>query len=217
MLLKKILKTSFLIILVNSVLACSHNNDKAQNNSQVRYEQKKDISAEDRRLIEEYNHIIEDLVNGDENKYQQELKLFLPKASQIKDSIERNNILMNIYMQTKQYKNAYKLNDVQIQEDPTANRLAFRCQILELLNKEQSVIKQCYEVSAKAIKVELEQIQKNDPMYNYAEFTYYLEMYRAGHTEYKEKMRQALSSIKDESMKMNANIWYEDAVSRVSN
>ncbi|WP_445116664.1 hypothetical protein [Acinetobacter sp. WZC-1] len=85
-------------------------------------------------------------------------------------------------------------------------------QLLEFLKKEKNIKKQCYEISAKSIKKELNRISKSDPMYSYAEFTYFLEMYRAGHLEYKEKMQESLSSITDESIKINANIWYEDAI-----
>lgn len=116
-------------------------------------------------------------------------------------------------MQIKQYEEAYNLNEILINQNKTANRVAFRCQLLELLNKDESTKNQCYEISAKLIKENLNTISKNDPMYSYAEFVYFLEMYRAGHNEYKAKMQTALSLIKDQSLKMNANIWYEDAIS----
>lgn len=203
----------FLLIVINSTFACSNDNIKENNKIEVESNEVDKLSLDDRRLIDEYNGISDSLIN-DSSKFKQQLILFLPKAFKIKNRNERNNILMNIYTQTEQYEEAYKLNETLIKENPTTANIAFRCQILELLDKDLNIKKQCYETSAKSIKKELSSISERDPMYNYAEFVYFLEMYRAGHVEYKEKMKTALSLIEDESSKMNANIWYEDAVSK---
>ena len=70
-----------------------------------------ELSTEDKRLIDEYNKILQHLTSGNEEKFLQELNYFLPKVEKIKNNKEKNNILMNIYIQQKQYKKAYDLNN----------------------------------------------------------------------------------------------------------
>ena len=213
MLINKALKLCMFFIFIGTAFACSFKNkEENYTESEAKIVESEILSLADRKTIDEYNQIITTYIMDDENKFHEKLKLFTPKALQIQNKNEKNNILMNIYMQTKQYNNAYKLNELLINKKETANRVAFRCQLLELLDKDKSTKKECYEISAKLMKENLNKIQKNDPMYSYSEFLYFLEMYKAGHKEYREKMETALSLIKDQSLKMNANIWYEDAI-----
>ncbi|WP_445116663.1 hypothetical protein [Acinetobacter sp. WZC-1] len=131
---KRVLKLCLLSIVISGGFACGYEKNNFENKLASDLEKKSKLSASDRKSIEEYNQISEHLKNGDEIKFHQELRLFLPKALKIQNNQERNNILMNIYMQTEQYGEAYKLNELQIEQNPTANKIAFRCQCRLPLN-----------------------------------------------------------------------------------
>ena len=107
---KNILNIFFSIFILVSLPACSNANEEEKKS--VKSEEKVILSSEDRALISEYNNISTYLINGDEQKFREELNLFLPRAHQIKNENERNNIIMNIYMQTKKYNEAYDFNQL---------------------------------------------------------------------------------------------------------
>ncbi|MFX9684597.1 hypothetical protein ABTP08_21285, partial [Acinetobacter baumannii] len=76
----------------------------------------------------------------------------------------REMALMNIYMLSGMYKEAYELNEQQIKENPLPQRIMFRCTLLEKLNEAKVKIQQCHEASAQLIQTELSKsTSKNDP------------------------------------------------------
>lgn len=208
---KNILNIFFSIFILVSLPACSNANEEVKKS--VKSEEKVSLSSEDQALINEYNNISTYLINGDELKFREELNLFLPRAHQIKNENERNNIIMNIYMQTKKYSEAYDFNRLLIKNNPeNLSRNTFQCQLLEIMDKEKLVINSCYENIAKKIKRTLEQMDKSDPLYLENNFTYYAMSYKAGHQQYKKEMENLINSTSDEDQKSKFKNYFEIVV-----
>ena len=209
---KNILNIFFSIFILVSLLACSKANEVEKKS--VKSEEKVILSSEDRALISEYNNISTYLINGDEQKFREELNLFLPRAHQIKNENERNNIIMNIYMQTKKYNEAYDFNQLLMKNNPeNLSRNTFQCQLLEIMDKEKLVINSCYEKLAQKIKKTLEQMDKSDPLYLENNFTYYAMSYKSGHQQYKKEMENLINLTSDEDQKSKFKSYFEIIVS----
>ena len=209
---KNILNIFFSIFILVSLPACSNANEEEKKS--VKSEEKVILSSEDRALISEYNNISTYLINGDEQKFREELNLFLPRAHQIKNENERNNIIMNIYMQTKKYNEAYDFNQLLMKKNPeNLSRNTFQCQLLEIMDKEKLVINSCYEKLAQKIKKTLEQMDKSDPLYLENNFTYYAMSYKSGHQQYKKEMENLINLTSDEDQKSKFKSYFEIIVS----
>ena len=209
---KNILNIFFSIFILVSLPACS--NASEEEKKSVKSEEKVILSSEDRALISEYNNISTYLINGDEQKFREELNLFLPRAHQIKNENERNNIIMNIYMQTKKYNEAYDFNQLLMKNNPeNLSRNTFQCQLLEIMDKEKLVINSCYEKLAQKIKKTLEQMDKSDPLYLENNFTYYAMSYKSGHQQYKKEMENLINLTSDEDQKSKFKSYFEIIVS----
>ena len=209
---KNILNIFFSIFILVSLPACSNANEEEKKS--VKSEEKVILSSEDRALISEYNNISTYLINGDEQKFSEELNLFLPRAHQIKNENERNNIIMNIYMQTKKYNEAYDFNQLLMKNNPeNLSRNTFQCQLLEIMDKEKLVINSCYEKLAQKIKKTLEQMDKSDPLYLENNFTYYAMSYKSGHQQYKKEMENLINLTSDEDQKSKFKSYFEIIVS----
>ena len=209
---KNILNIFFSIFILVSLPACSNANEEEK--KCVKSEEKVILSSEDRALISEYNNISTYLINGDEQKFREELNLFLPRAHQIKNENERNNIIMNIYMQTKKYNEAYDFNQLLMKNNPeNLSRNTFQCQLLEIMDKEKLVINSCYEKLAQKIKKTLEQMDKSDPLYLENNFTYYAMSYKSGHQQYKKEMENLINLTSDEDQKSKFKSYFEIIVS----
>ena len=209
---KNILNIFFSFFILVSLPACSNANEEEKKS--VKSEEKVILSSEDRALISEYNNISTYLINGDEQKFREELNLFLPRAHQIKNENERNNIIMNIYMQTKKYNEAYDFNQLLMKNNPeNLSRNTFQCQLLEIMDKEKLVINSCYEKLAQKIKKTLEQMDKSDPLYLENNFTYYAMSYKSGHQQYKKEMENLINLTSDEDQKSKFKSYFEIIVS----
>lgn len=197
---KMLLNICLLVLLFNGISACGYEKNKPEND--IKLEGKVTLSSEDRSFIEEYNEIGVYLLNGNEQKFRKELKLFLPKAFQIENDKERNNILMNIYMQTKMYPEALELNSSLIKNYPNnVNARKFQCLLLKTLNESDSKTKNCYVTLSTILKANLDTLKSNDPMYRYTEWAYFSAMLHAGNSEYQEKLKSIVSSQKDTDSK----------------
>lgn len=203
-----LIKFFLYIAVLSSFSLYGYGQEKTEN--QMPLEEKNTLSLEDKHFVDEYNKISEYLVNGNEQEFRKQLKLFLPKAIQIKNDQQRNNILMNIYLQNEQYQQAYDLNEKLLAQKPKAlNREIFRCQLYEMMKKIPVQISNCYENSAQKVKNELTKISESDPQYLEGKFTYNLLLYRAGHHEYKQKMQELIKLIPDETVRSRFQNYYE--------
>ena len=201
-----------LVLFSNCISACGYEKNKPEND--IKLEGKVTLSSEDRSLIEEYNEVGEYLLNGNEKKFREELKLFLPKAFQIENDKERNNILMNIYMQTKMYPEALELNSSLIKNYPNnVNARKFQCLLLKTLNESDSKIKNCYVTLSTILKNNLDILKSDDPMYVYTEWAYFSAMFHAGNSEYQEKLKSIVSTQKDTDSKFQFETMYDAEIS----
>lgn len=192
--------------------SCTPDNSAHQKSIQDR-DPAQSITPADQKIIDKYNQTSELLRSGKSDEFYKTLEKLLPEITQIQNKNEREKIQMNIYLLLNMNNEAYRLNESQLKENPTPARLSFRCHLMTLLNKDKNTLKQCYITSASAMKKALENLPKNDALYSYAEFAYFLEMYRAGNPEYKDKMKQSIDQMTDESIKSSATIAYEDVAS----
>jgi CHASE3 domain sensor protein len=99
------------------------------------------------------------------------------------------------------YQEAYDLNNKRLAENPSTQKQFVKCELMKSLKLAQEMMKSCHEKTAQGIQKELESTPKDDPSYPYLEWFFLLEMYQAGHDEYKQKMEQFIKSTKDETMK----------------
>lgn len=207
----------FFLVSSLTITACGNTANDVKNDDPANkvIDLKDQLSVNDKKIIENYNNVASNVItSGDENKIKNALTPLIPDIKNIEDKKQRERILMNVYLLLNMNKEAYILNEQQLKEKNTTSKLVFKCQLLKKLNEKQNTIQQCHEAAANAIKQDLSASQKNDPMYPFAEFSYFLEMYQAGHQEYLSKMKNSIDAMKDESMKQGALIMYEDVINK---
>ncbi|ENU92121.1 hypothetical protein F971_02008 [Acinetobacter vivianii] len=194
----------FIISTVFLASGCSNASDSATNSENVAQEQKapKQFSPEDQKIIDKYNAYFGANRAVDDHLFQKQMKEILPEIGKISDKHEREKLQMNIYLSLEKYEDAYALNESQLAENPNSiTRLIFKCHLLSQLGKGKDQVSQCHNTAAKQIKIELDKTDKSSPDYAQAEFTYYAQMYKAGHVEYKYKAQNLISSTKDIKLK----------------
>jgi len=170
----------------------------------------KALSAEDQKIIDKHNEYVQKYSMEDKEVFQKHMREILPEVDKITDKRKRELLQMNIYMILNDYDKAHALNDKQLAEKPNDTaRLTFRCQLLTLQKKESTLINQCYENVADVLKVELDKPEnKANPDYKIGEFSYLYAKYKAGHTEYKQKMQEYIAATKDEKIKASLTSLY---------
>lgn len=197
---KIIISLCLLYLFSLNLSACEHKN----NNLTVVEGQ--ELSSTDKALIEEYNMFFDYLRNGDEKKFHESLKKFLGKVELIQNSDERNNILMNIYMQLGMNKEAYELNEKLIIKKPMVSRFIFRCQLMDLLKHDEKTVQRCHAIAGSEI---FKVLDKTSPTFEYDELAYFIEMYKGGYHEYHNKIKTSIEALKDEDMKAKFLYIYE--------
>nr|EHZ7605402.1 hypothetical protein [Acinetobacter baumannii] len=203
---RKLIST-IVLISVFGVTACSKaSNEQAKVDTTEKSSSqnvKTELSASDKAILDRYETITNEVVTaGEDEKIKQTLAPLIPEIKKVTAKKQREMALMNIYMLSGMYKEAYELNEQQIKEKPLPQRIMFRCTLLEKLNEGKVKIQQCHEASAQLIQTELSKSSsKNDPQYRDAEFVYLTEMYKAGHTDYKAKIQKFIDETKDVASK----------------
>ncbi|MCU4639153.1 hypothetical protein [Acinetobacter courvalinii] len=206
------------ILILVSVLggtACSkasngHTANVQDSSQSVRTE----LSASDKKILDKYESITNEVViSGDDQEIKEALVPLIPEIKQVSTKKQREMALMNIYMLSGMYKEAYELNEQQIQEKPLPQRKMFRCTLLEKLNEPKVQVQQCHEASAQLIQTELaKSVNKNGPQYKEAEFVYLTEMYKAGHTDYKAKLQNFIGETKDVALRDKYKSLYDSDI-----
>lgn len=208
------MKKYLTLFIIGSALlsGCSNASDNTKN-SEVKTETPapKALSAEDQKIINKHNEYVQKYSMEDKDVFQKHMREILPEVDKITDKRKRELLQMNIYMILNDYDKAHALNDKQLVEKPNDTaRLTFRCQLLALQGKDVTSINRCYDYVAEVLKVELNKPEnKKDPNYKQAEFSYLLVKYKAGHLEYKEKMRKFIDSTNDEALKASLQTVYD--------
>ncbi len=167
------------------------------------------IAPEDQVIVDKFMSLVKGLGTSENETVKIELRELLPEVSRIKNKNERERIQRNIYTTLKMHKEAYKLNEKQLAEKPTSEKLIIKCQLLEILNRTQDEIRSCNEKLAQHLHKDLNLAPKDDPQYPYGEWAYLFAMYKARHSEYKQKMEEFIASTTDEKMKSEFQDAYE--------
>lgn len=168
------------------------------------------LSAVDLNIINEYNEISNKYIN--EKIFKQDLKDFFPKALAIENDDARDNIVMNIYVQTGELESAYILNEQLIKRTASFSKQIYGCQLLELQRQNKNTIQNCYGALTELAKENFSKADKSDPLYIHAEWSYLELMYKAGHVEYKKKMEDFIDATNDEVMKLKFQSLYDLAI-----
>lgn len=104
-----------------------------------------ELSSESKLIIEEYNSIILEFQNiDDETETLKKLKSIIPKLKQINLEKERYRLLMNSYLRIGDIEKAYTLTEEILAQNKQPNIKNFQCMLMETLNKPSSLIKDCY-------------------------------------------------------------------------
>ncbi|NUF12957.1 hypothetical protein [Acinetobacter oleivorans] len=207
------MKQQLALFIIGSALlsGCSNASDGTKQ-TEVKTETSapKALSAEDQKIIDKHNEYVQKYSMEDKEVFQKHMREILPEVDKITDKRKRELLQMNIYMILNDYDKAHALNDKQLAEKPNDTaRLTFRCQLLTLQKKESTLINQCYENVADVLKVELDKPEnKANPDYKIGEFSYLYAKYKAGHTEYKQKMQEYIAATKDEKIKASLTSLY---------
>ncbi|MCG6036333.1 hypothetical protein MER72_02920 [Acinetobacter baumannii] len=207
------MKQQLALFIIGSALlsGCSNASDGTKQ-TEVKTEMSatKALSAEDQKIIDKHNEYVQKYSMEDKEVFQKHMREILPEVDKITDKHKRELLQMNIYMILNDYDKAHALNDKQLAEKPNDTaRLTFRCQLLTLQKKESTLINQCYENVADVLKVELDKPEnKANPDYKIGEFSYLYAKYKAGHTEYKQKMQEYIAATKDEKIKASLTSLY---------
>jgi len=204
-----------ILISVLGVTACSKaSNEHTANVEESSQNIKTELSASDKKILDKYESLTTEVItSGDDTKIKEALAPLIPEIKQVTAKKQRELALMNIYMLSDMYKEAYELNEHQIEEKPLPQRIMFRCTLLEKLNEAKVKIQQCHEASAQLIQTELAKpADKSDPQYEDVEFVYLTEMYKAGHTDYKAKLQAFINDTKDPKAKDRYKSLYDDQI-----
>ncbi|EOQ73004.1 hypothetical protein [Acinetobacter lactucae] len=211
------MKKYLTLIIIGSALlsGCSNASDSTkQTEAKTETPAPKVLSAEDQKIIEKHNEYIQKYSMEDKEVFQKHMREILPEVDKITDRHKRELLQMNIYMILNDYDKAHALNDKQLAVKPNDTaRLTFRCQLFTMQGKEATSINKCYDYVAEVLKVELNKPEnKKDPNYKLGEFSYLLAKYKAGHPEYKEKMKRFIDSTNDETLKASLKTVYDAEV-----
>lgn len=207
-----------LIILFASIFtACSSNVQPDKGSVDISSQDLKNqekISASDLEIIKRFNEILKKLATDSSGRNQKQLQDFIPEALKISNTKEKNSILMNIYLQTKMYSEALKLNTAILKVNPdNVSNQKFQCLLLKTLGNPNQSVKTCYIKLSNLIKKQLNASNSQDSMYPYIEWSYYAAMYHAGNDEYKDKLKKVVDLQTNEENKLQFDAMYEAEIS----
>lgn len=171
------------------------------------------LSSKDQKIIDKYNNYLK---HSNEERFPTLMAEVLPELGKISDKNERENLQMETYLLLNMYEEAYDLNEKHLIEKPNfIPLLVFKCQLLISLNKGQVQQQECHANAAKQIKIELDKVDKSDSGYGQAQFTYFMEMYKTGHNEYKDKMQKIIASTQDVTIKTLLSKVYNNEIEAI--
>lgn len=211
---KKFLLPSMFFCML-SLAACNNSSNNLQTNVVEKVDhqtQKKQLSKHDQDIIEQYNQIMRSFGDEDDKVVLTKLRNLIPEVKQIENSSKRNMIIMDIYLRLEMYQEAYDLNENELKDKPTILKLQYKCMLMDKLHKDVISIQTCNQNAANKIKTMLDTTSKEDKIYPYAQWAYYLTMYKVGHKEYDITMKKFIESQTDEIMKHNFESLYESEV-----
>ncbi len=179
-------------------------NSSANNglDSSTNNEIKSELNSESRKFIEEYNSLILEFQNADnETQTAQKLKSLIPKLKQINSDKERNRILISSYLRVGETEQAYKLTEEILAKEKKPNMKNFQCMLMESLRKPASLIKGCYSEAAILYKNELNKLDPSAFTYTQMLWGFNVNMYHAGNNEYIDHLKKIVNDQTEENDK----------------
>ena len=170
------------------------------------------LSAQDQLIIKKYKEKIEQVDLGEPEKLKLSMQQSLGEIHQIQDKYEREKMLMNIYLSTAMYQEAYELNTKILKDSPFIANYLMQCELIYKLKKTKQEYEACHAHLAREFQKELSILPKDDPEYQYSEWGYLLSMYKAGHDSYQPKLKSFLDKLQDAQIKYQLQSAYELAV-----
>lgn len=189
--------------------ACnSSSNNPVENstNSKISSE----LSSESKKIIEEYNSIILEFQNTDnETETSKKLKSIIPKLKQINSDKERYRLLISSYLRIGEIDQAYKLTEEILAKENKPNMKNFQCMLMESLKKPDSLIKGCYSEAASLYKNELNKLAPSASTYTQMLWGFNVNMYHAGNVKYVESLKKIVVDQKNENDKLMYETLFE--------
>ncbi|WP_168384541.1 hypothetical protein [Acinetobacter indicus] len=159
-----------------------------------------ELSSESKLIIEEYNSIILEFQNiDDETETLKKLKSIIPKLKQINLEKERYRLLMNSYLRIGDIEKAYTLTEEILAQNKQPNIKNFQCMLMETLNKPSSLIKDCYSAAASLYQHELNKLDSSAPNYTQILWGFNVNIFHAGHIEYRYQLKKIVDHQKNET------------------
>ncbi|MDM1771159.1 MULTISPECIES: hypothetical protein [Acinetobacter] len=182
--------------------ACNSSTNNAVENSK-NTDITAELNIESKKVIEEYNSLILEFQNSDdEKKTTQKLKSLIPRLEQINSDKERNRILINTYLRIGEIDRAYEFIEEILSKDKRPNLKNFQCMLMESLNKSPSLIQDCYLAAASLYKNKLDKLDPSEAMYTKILWGYNVNMLHAGNREYINQLKKIVNDQKSEQDKM---------------
>lgn len=181
--------------------ACNSSTNNTEENSK-NTEIKSELNSESKQIIEEYNSLILEFQNSDdEEKTTQKLKSLIPKLKQINSDKERNRILISSYLRIGETEQAYKLTEEILAKEKKPNMKNFQCMLMESLQEPASLIKGCYSEAATLYKNELNKLDPSAFTYTQMLWGFNVNMYHAGNNEYIDHLKKIVNDQTEENDK----------------
>lgn len=210
---KLLMKNFILPLCIFTILgltaACNSSANKPIENSMAP-ETTSELSSDSKRIIQEYNSIILEFSNvDDETKTLQKLKFIIPKLKKINSDKERNSLLISSYLRLGDIDQAYKLTQKILTKESKPNLKNFQCMLMESLKKPASLIKNCYFETALLYKNELNKLDPSASTYTQMLWGFNVNMYHAGNANSVENLKKIIHDQKNENDKLMYETWFE--------
>lgn len=207
---KKILLPIFIsFAAIGLTTACNSSSNNAVENS-TNSKIKSEPNSESKKVIEEYNSLILEFQNvDDETKTIQKLKSLIPKLKLINSDKERNRILISSYLRVGETEQAYQLTEEILAKEKKPNMKNFQCMLMESLKKPASLIKGCYSEAASLYKNELNKLDPAAATYTQMLWGFNVNMYHAGNNEYIDQLKKIVNDQKNDNDKLMYETLFE--------
>ena len=211
---------SFLVVLffIFGNIACSSNegiSNKIEVETKAEKIEAKSLSLDDQVIIQKYKDKINSLDFSDKQLRYKTMRDNLSEISKIKNDDEREKLQLNIYFALEMYKEAYELNSKILKRSFSNARLVSQCDLTYYAKRSKDEYKECHTKLASAFKKELKKTPKTEPEYIYVEWGYLLSMYKSGHKEYKQKLKEMFEAVDNDQIRLQFEGSYVLAVEQV--
>lgn len=202
-----------ILLLSTAVAACNNPNSTAKI-AHIQSEQSNNKQEVLKKLVAEFNEIMSSLqseadITSTQSKLEKLLKKFPDDSN---SSIQVQKLKLKVLLQLGYLNEADILATKILALDSTASIQETQCLIQRKLQKPENQINSCYENAAKLYQAQYEKLSNDNPQKQYALWSSYAAMYQAGHTDYKQKLKNIVNAQNTEDEKHTFNTMYENVV-----